>query len=103
MCGGPPAPPKFGDKVVAAIKWVDGTVIDCVREVEIKGPLAGMIEAGASVVIKRMLSEFLVKLDERCAVGTGVPQVDEAAAVSSEGWWRKLVRRFRRATSAPVT
>jgi predicted nucleic acid-binding protein len=23
---------------VAAIKWVDGTVIDCVREVEIKGP-----------------------------------------------------------------
>ncbi len=40
MCGGPPAPPKFGDKVVAAIKWVDGTVIDCVREVEIKGPAA---------------------------------------------------------------
>jgi citrate lyase subunit alpha/citrate CoA-transferase len=38
MCGGPPAPPKFGDKVVAAIKWVDGTVIDCVREVEIRGP-----------------------------------------------------------------
>ena len=32
MCGGPPAPPKFGEKVVAAIKWVDGTVIDCVRE-----------------------------------------------------------------------
>jgi citrate lyase subunit alpha/citrate CoA-transferase len=38
MCGGPPAPPQFGEKVVAAIKWVDGTVIDCVREVEIKGP-----------------------------------------------------------------
>ncbi len=36
MCGGPPAPPKFGDKVVAAIKWVDGTVIDCAREVEIR-------------------------------------------------------------------
>ena len=41
MCGGPPAPPKFGEKVVAAIKWVDGTVIDCVREVEIKGAAAG--------------------------------------------------------------
>jgi citrate lyase subunit alpha/citrate CoA-transferase len=40
MCGGPPAPPKFGEKVVAAIKWVDGTVIDSVREVEIKGPAA---------------------------------------------------------------
>ncbi len=37
MCGGPPAPPKFGDKVVAAIKWVDGTVIDCAHEVEIRG------------------------------------------------------------------
>jgi len=34
MCGGPPAPPKLGDKVVAAVKWVDGTVIDCVRQVE---------------------------------------------------------------------
>ncbi len=33
MCGGPPAPPRFGEKVVAAIKWVDGTVIDCVRQV----------------------------------------------------------------------
>jgi citrate lyase subunit alpha/citrate CoA-transferase len=33
MCGGTPAPPKLGEKVVAAIKWVDGTVIDCVRQV----------------------------------------------------------------------
>ncbi len=33
MCGGPPAPPKFGEKIVAAIKWVDGTVIDCVRQI----------------------------------------------------------------------
>ena len=33
ICGGPPAPPKTGKKVVAAIKWVDGTVIDCVRKV----------------------------------------------------------------------
>jgi len=41
LCGGPPAPPKFGDKVVAAIKWVDGTVIDCAREVEIKGAAMG--------------------------------------------------------------
>lgn len=44
MCGGPPAPPKFGDKVVAAIKWVDGTVIDCVREVEIVGPATAAAE-----------------------------------------------------------
>ena len=33
MCGGKPAPPKLGERIVAAIKWVDGTVIDCVRQV----------------------------------------------------------------------
>ena len=33
ICGGAPAPPKLGEKIVAAIKWVDGTVIDCVRQV----------------------------------------------------------------------
>lgn len=33
ICGGPPARPKLGEKVVAAIKWVDGTVIDSVRQV----------------------------------------------------------------------
>ena len=32
MCGGKPAPPKLGEKIIAAIKWVDGTVIDCVRQ-----------------------------------------------------------------------
>jgi len=34
MCGGPPAKPRLRDQVVAAIKWVDGTVIDAVRAVE---------------------------------------------------------------------
>ena len=34
IVGGPPAPPDLGEKVVAAIKWVDGTVIDAVREVK---------------------------------------------------------------------
>jgi citrate lyase subunit alpha/citrate CoA-transferase len=33
ICGGPPARPQLGEKVVAAIKWVDGTVIDSVRQV----------------------------------------------------------------------
>jgi citrate lyase subunit alpha/citrate CoA-transferase len=33
ICGGKPAQPKLGDKVVAAIKWVDGTTIDCVKQV----------------------------------------------------------------------
>ena len=33
ICG-KPSKPKLGDKIVAAIKWVDGTVIDVVRIVE---------------------------------------------------------------------
>jgi len=33
LCGGTPAPPKLGEKIIAAIKWVDGTVIDGVRQV----------------------------------------------------------------------
>jgi citrate lyase subunit alpha/citrate CoA-transferase len=34
ICGGKPTRPEFTDKVVAAIKWVDGTVIDCVRQIQ---------------------------------------------------------------------
>ncbi|MCP4571549.1 MAG: citrate lyase subunit alpha [bacterium] len=33
ICGGAAAAAELGEKVVAAIKWVDGTVIDCVRVV----------------------------------------------------------------------
>ncbi len=35
ICGGKPDKPRFQDKPVAAVKWVDGTVIDVVRAVEI--------------------------------------------------------------------
>ncbi len=34
ICGGAPDAPRMGDKVVAAVKWVDGTVIDSIRQVE---------------------------------------------------------------------
>ena len=33
ICGGQPEAPKLGDEIIGAIKWVDGTVIDCVRRV----------------------------------------------------------------------
>ncbi|MFZ1947717.1 MAG: citrate lyase subunit alpha, partial [bacterium] len=33
ICGGKPARAKLTDRVVATIKWVDGTVIDSVRQV----------------------------------------------------------------------
>jgi len=35
ICGGKPDRPDFGERIVAAIKWVDGTVIDVVREVKV--------------------------------------------------------------------
>jgi citrate lyase subunit alpha/citrate CoA-transferase len=34
ICGGKPARARFADKVVAVIKWVDGTVLDSVRQIE---------------------------------------------------------------------
>ena len=33
ICGGKPAKPKLGDKIVAAVKWVDGTVLDSIYQV----------------------------------------------------------------------
>ncbi len=42
LCGGKPEAPDTTDRVVAAIKWVDGTVIDCVRQLRaIKGGALG--------------------------------------------------------------
>lgn len=33
ICGGKPEKPEFKDKVVAVVKWVDGTVLDSIRQV----------------------------------------------------------------------
>jgi citrate lyase subunit alpha / citrate CoA-transferase len=33
ICGGKPTPPKLGDRPVAVVKWVDGTVLDTVWQV----------------------------------------------------------------------
>ena len=38
LCGGAPERPRFGQPMVAAVKWVDGTVIDGIRQVELRGP-----------------------------------------------------------------
>jgi citrate lyase subunit alpha/citrate CoA-transferase len=41
LCGGPPQAPAFGERVVAVVKWVDGTVLDAVRQIDIRGPRLG--------------------------------------------------------------
>jgi len=33
ICGGKPARPKLGERPVAVVKWVDGTVLDTVWQV----------------------------------------------------------------------
>jgi len=33
ICGGAPQTPKLGENVVAVVKWVDGTVLDSIRQV----------------------------------------------------------------------
>ncbi|HTG61706.1 MAG TPA: hypothetical protein VMG63_20135 [Terriglobia bacterium] len=33
ICGGKPQKPLFGDRPVAVVKWVDGTVVDTVWQV----------------------------------------------------------------------
>jgi len=37
ICGGKPRKPMFEDKIVAAVKWVDGTVLDVVKAVNPAG------------------------------------------------------------------
>ncbi|MBN1352647.1 citrate lyase subunit alpha [candidate division KSB1 bacterium] len=34
ICGGEPAKPVMNEEVVAVVKWVDGTVLDCIRKVD---------------------------------------------------------------------
>lgn len=36
ICGGEPEPPKLLDRVVALIEYRDGTIIDCVRQVQLQ-------------------------------------------------------------------
>ena len=44
-----------------------GSAVPITSEVEISGRLAGLIEGGAKMVVKRMLGEFTERLAERCA------------------------------------
>ncbi len=61
-----------------------GTSVSGDGEMDIKGPLASMIEVGASVIVKRMLAEFSSNLAARC----GAPQNKPAP---KKRWWRRLL------------
>jgi citrate lyase subunit alpha/citrate CoA-transferase len=46
LCGGRPAKPRLGDRPVAVVKWVDGTLMDTVWEVLGHNPYAAKPEGG---------------------------------------------------------
>jgi citrate lyase subunit alpha/citrate CoA-transferase len=46
ICGGKPAKPILGDRPVAVVKWVDGTVLDTVWEVLDENPYAAKVAGG---------------------------------------------------------
>jgi len=61
-----------------------GTSVSGEGEMDIKGRLASMIEAGATVVVNRMLAEFSSNLAARC----GAPKKMTAPKRS---WWQRLL------------
>jgi citrate lyase subunit alpha/citrate CoA-transferase len=46
ICGGKPAKPRLGDRPVAVVKWVDGTVLDTVWQVLEDNPYAAKPSGG---------------------------------------------------------
>ena len=46
ICGGEPAKPRLGDRPVAVVKWVDGTVLDTVWQVLDDNPYAAKVGGG---------------------------------------------------------
>jgi carbon monoxide dehydrogenase subunit G len=72
--------------------------------VEISGPLASMVEDGASFVIKRMVAVFAERLAEKCSPPKAPEEIlplSAASASTSEvrllrGLWRRVVRALRR-------
>jgi citrate lyase subunit alpha/citrate CoA-transferase len=46
ICGGKPKKPRLGDRPVAVVKWVDGTVLDTVWRVLEDNPYATKIAGG---------------------------------------------------------
>ena len=65
-----------------------GTTVAGDGEMDIKGRLASMIEAGASVVVKRMLAEFSHNLTARCAP----PAISVAPKKSV---WQRMLQALR--------
>src|SRR4029450_4087638 len=62
ICGGKPKRPKLGDRPVAVVKWVDGTVLDTVWQVG----EASVTSSERISVSKRSFHELRLLLLIRC-------------------------------------
>ena len=61
--------------------------------VDISGPLAGMVETGATFVVKRMVDVFAQRLAEKC--GPPKQQAPQQVSGSKTGWWQRVLSWFR--------
>jgi carbon monoxide dehydrogenase subunit G len=73
-----------------------GSVVDVNGGVEVTGPLAGMVENGATFVIKRMVTTFGERLTEKCTVKPAQPEVksEPAAAVPAATGFRAFLQKL---------
>jgi carbon monoxide dehydrogenase subunit G len=83
-----------------------GSIIAFQGTVEISGPLASMVEDGASFVIKRMVAVFAERLAEKCSPPKTPEEMLPRPTASEErsrvgvlrGLWLRVLRVFRRAS-----
>lgn len=61
---------SMGFKVTENSAQADGSTVVIDGQTEITGKLAGVVESGAKIVIKRMSAEFAQNLAARCSVST---------------------------------
>jgi carbon monoxide dehydrogenase subunit G len=81
-----------------------GSIVHMQGKVEVSGPLAGMVESGATFVVKRMVTEVAQRLAAKCAPvaadpadSTQLPSMTPGQAVSSATrttLWRRILSRL---------
>jgi carbon monoxide dehydrogenase subunit G len=74
-----------------------GSKVTMQSGVDISGPLASLVESGATFVVKRMVTEFAQRLAVKC----GPPPAPAAVAAEVQdppkiGWWRRFLLWFSR-------
>ena len=75
---------------VTPVQGGAGSKISMQSSVDISGPLAGMVETGATFVVKRMVEVFAQRLAEKCRPPE--QQAPQQVPQSKIGWWQRVFR-----------